>query len=71
MVLGYEKKVVKPRRKVERKPQIPHIPKTLNHKQDCDVSVHDLIFHKDENIETTKQMSMFFNMSLMIIQREN
>ena len=54
MVLGYEKKVVKPRRKVERKPQIPHIPKTLNHKQDCDVSVHDLIFHEDENIETTK-----------------
>ena len=42
IVLGYEKKVVKPRRKVERKPHIAHIPKKRKHKQDCDVSVHDV-----------------------------
>ena len=54
MVLGYENKAIKPRIKVERK---PHIPEKRKHKQDCDVSVHnvDLIFHEDENIETITQ----------------
>ena len=40
------KKVMKPRRTVERKPHIPYMPKQRKHKQDCDVSVHDANINK-------------------------
>ena len=52
MGLGYEKKMMTPRRKVERKPYI-HVAKI--DKENCDVSVHnvDNDFHENEhNIET-------------------
>ena len=53
MGLGYQKKMVKPRRKLERKPYIP-VPKKDKDKQNSDGDFHyvDYDFHENEHIET-------------------